>query len=270
MVLAAEDAGIKAQMTFNFRFFPAIARARQLVEEGFLGRIFSFSGRYHRASYIDPAKPLSWRLQKGQSGAGALFDLGSHVLDLVRYLLGEFDAVQASLETSIPERPLSAGSRETGPVDVDDLALLQVRMAQGALGAIEASRVGTGATNDLKIEIFGDAGALRFDLDNPSWLEVYDVRDPVQPMGGMRGFRKVETVQRYTGQKSPDWTMAPGFSRSHAECQYQFLKAIWEDRQPAPNLADGLRVQEAMEAAIVSSEMGRWVSIKEVTGTGWA
>lgn len=268
MVASAREAGIRTQMTFNFRFLPAIMRAKQLVEEGFLGRVFSFRGRYYRSSYINPDKPLSWRLRRETSGGGALFDLGSHVLDLIYYLLGEFGSVQATLDTLIKERPIAAGVSEKALVNVDDIALMQARMADGALGTVEISRLGTGATNDLQIEIFGDKGALRFNAADPSWLEIYDARDAGQPLGGMRGFRKLETVQHYEGQKAPDWSMTPSFGRSHAECQYQFLKAISEDREPSPSLADGLHVQETMEAAVRSAEAGRWVSILEASSTG--
>jgi predicted dehydrogenase len=264
MVAAVEKAGIKTQLTFNFRFFPAITRARQLVDEGFLGRVFSFRGRYYRSSYIDYNKPLSWRLRKDISGGGALFDIGSHVLDLIYFLLGDFGSVQATLDTLIKERPLTVGSTEKGPVDVDDIALMHLRMTDNTLGLVEISRMGTGTTNDLQIEIFGDKGALRFNSADPSWLEVYDTRDTGQPLGGMRGFRKVETMQRHAGQKSPDWSMPPGFVRSHAEGQYQFLKAVAEDTPTAPTLADGLKVQEVMEAAAHSSQEGRWVSMTEV------
>jgi predicted dehydrogenase len=266
MVEAANKAGIKTQMSFNFRFFPAITRARQLVEESFLGRVFSFRGRYYRASYISPDKPLSWRLRKEASGGGALFDIGSHILDLIYFLLGDFGSVQATLETLIKERPITAGSTETAAVDVDDIALLHLRLADGTLGLVEISRMGTGTTNDLQIEIYGDKGALRFSAVDPSWLEVYDVRDAEAPLGGMRGFRRVETVQRYEDQKAPDWTTGPNFVRSHAECQYQFLRAISENRLPSPSLEDGLRIQEVMAAALRSSAEGRWVTIQEVRG----
>ncbi len=264
MVEAANKAGIKTQMTFNFRFFPAITRARQLVEEGFLGRVFSFRGRYYRASYISPDKPLSWRLRKEVSGSGALFDMGSHVLDLIYFLLGDFGSVQATLETLIKERPITAGSTETAAVDVDDIALLHLRLADGTLGLVDISRMGTGTTNDLQIEIYGDKGALRFSAADPSWLEVYDVRDDESPLGGMRGFRRLETVGRYEGQKAPDWTMGPSFVRSHAECQYQFLRAVSENRRPSPSLEDGLRIQEVMAAALRSSAEGRWVTVQEI------
>lgn len=264
IVATAEKAGVKTQLTFNFRFFPAITRAKQLVEEGFLGRVFSFRGRYFRSSYIDYDKPLSWRLRKEIAGGGTLFDLGSHILDTLYYLLGDFGSVQATLDTLIDERPVTRGATEKGPVDVDDIALLHLRMADGTLGLIETSRMGTGVTNDLQFEIYGDQGSMRFRSEEPSWLEVYDLRDPEQPLGGMRGFRKLETVQRHEEAKSPDWSMPPGFVRTHAECQYQFLKAISENSDPAPTLADGLKIQEIMEAAVRSSAEERWVSVGEV------
>ncbi|GAB4430042.1 MAG: Gfo/Idh/MocA family oxidoreductase [Anaerolineae bacterium] len=261
IVAAVEQAGVKSQMTFNFRFFPAITRARQLMDEGFVGRVFSFRGRYFRSSYIDPNKPLSWRLRKEISGGGALADLGSHVLDVLYYLLGDFGSVQATLDTLIKERPVAKGAAEKGTVDVDDIALMQLRMADGTLGQVEISRMGTGVTNDLQFEIYGDKGAIRFRSEEPSWLEVYDVRDPGQPLGGMRGFRRLEVVQRHEGAVSPDWSMPPGFVRSHAECQYRFLKAVAEDSAPAPTLADGLKIQQIMAAAEESSQVGRWVEV---------
>lgn len=263
IVQAVAKAGVKNQITFNFRFFPAVTRAKQLMDEGFVGRVFSFRGRYFRSSYIDPNRPLSWRLRKDISGGGALFDLGSHILDTLYFLLGNFGRVQATLDTLITERPVSKGAAEKGPVDVDDIALMQLRMANGTLGQVEISRMGTGVTNDMQFEIYGDKGAIRFRSEEPSWLDVYDVRDPNQPLGGMRGFRKLETVQRHVDAKSPDWSMPPGFVRSHAECQYQFLKAIANDTTPAPTLADALKVQEIMEAAELSSQEGRWVSVSQ-------
>lgn len=264
IVAAVEHAGVKNQLNFNFRFYPAISRARQLIETGFLGRVFSFRGCFYRSSYINPDKPLSWRLRKDISGGGALFDLGSHVLDLIYYLLGEFGIVQATVDTLIKERPVAPGSKEKGLVDVDDIVFMQVRMANDTLGSIEISRMGTGATNDMKIEIFGEKGALRFSSEDPSWLEVFDVRDSDQPTGGMSGFRKVQTVGRFEGHKVPDWSMAPGFVTTFVESQYKFLKAVSDDTQPALTFKDGLHIQEVMQAAMLSSAAKRWVSIAEL------
>jgi predicted dehydrogenase len=193
-----------------------------------------------------------------------LFDLGSHALDLVHFLLGDVNEVNATLETLIPERPIAPGSTAKAPVDVDDLDLLQLRMVDGTLGVVEVSRMGTGATNDLQIEIFGELGALRLSASEPDWLYVYDARDADQPLGGMRGFKRVETGQHFDGQVMPDWTMPMNFVRSHAECQYQFLKSIWEDRPPRPDLVDGLYVQRLMAAAELSSAGRRWVKLDEM------
>jgi predicted dehydrogenase len=264
IVAAAKKAGIKTQLTFNNRYFPAIQRAKQLMDEGFIGRVFSFRGRYYRSSYIDASKPTSWRLQKSVSGGGALLDLGSHVLDLLYFLLGDFGSVQATLDTLIKERPIAQGSSEKVPVDVDDIALLHMRLKDGTLGIVETSRMGTGLTNELVVEIFGDRGALRFSSNNPGWLDVYDVSDPASPLGGMRGFRQVETLQRYDGAKTPDWTMQPDFVRTHAECQFQFLKALDENRPAKPDFEDGLHIQAVMEAAARSSEQGGWVNVADV------
>lgn len=261
MANAVRKARVKAQMTFNFRFFPAVMRAKQLVDAGFLGRLFSFRGRYHRSSYIDGDKPMSWRLQRELTGGGALFDLGSHILDLLYYVLGEFDSVNGTLETLIKQRPTAKGSAEMAPVAVDDIALLHARTRAGTLGTVETSRMGTGATNDLSFEIFGQLGAIRFDLSEPAWLSVYDAREADGPLGGERGFRKIEAASRYDGQRAPDWTMTPDFMRAHAECQYQFIRAIWDDSLPAPSFADGAHVQKIMEAAERSSELGAWVKI---------
>ncbi len=261
MAKAVAAAGVKGQMTFNFRFFPAITRAKQLMDEGFVGRVFSFRGRYHRSSYISSDKPMSWRLKREFTGGGALFDLGSHILDLLYYLLGDFAAVNATLDTLIKQRPIASGSADTVPVDVDDIALLHARLPDGTLGTVEISRMGTGATNDVTFEVFGDKGAIRFDLGDPAWLYVYDARDAESPLGGARGFRKIEAVGRYDGQRAPDWTMAPGFMRVHAECQYQFIRSIWEDKPTSPSIADGLHIQQVMDAAERSSQSGAWVNV---------
>ena len=257
MADAVARAGVKAQLTFNFRFFPALALAKELMDSGFCGRLFSFRGRYHRSSYIDAGKPMSWRLQREVTGGGALFDLGSHILDLLYSLLGEFSAVNATLDTLIRQRPVTAGAQEMAAVDVDDIALLQARLPDGALGSVEISRMGTGATNDVALEIFGDQGAIRFDLSEPGWLQIYDAREE----GRKQGFVKVQAVGKYAGQRAPDWSMTPGFMRAHAECQYQFIRAIWEDRQPAPSFADGLHIQRIMAAAEQSSAQGGWVDV---------
>lgn len=260
MIAAVDAAGVKGGMTFNFRFVPAVQRAKQLLDEGFTGRIYSFYARYHRSGYISPDRPFSWRLDRDVSGGGALFDLGAHALDLILYLLGDVVAVNASLETLVKERPIRAGASERVPVKVDDLAQVQMRIDRDdAAGFAEFSRMGTGAANDLRLEVYGEHGAIKLALEEPDWLWAYDARTSGRPLGGMRGFTRIETVQRFDGAVSPDWTMPMGFVRSHAECQYQFLRALWDDRRPEPDLRAGLAVQRILAGSELSSAERRWV-----------
>jgi predicted dehydrogenase len=261
MSQGVSDAGVQGQVAFHFRFIPAVQRARRLMDEGFVGRVFSFRGWYHRSSYISPAKPLSWRLSREISGGGALADMGSHLLDLQRLLLGEMAQVYATLDTRIEERPMAQDQARLGRVDVDDLGFLHLRTADGIPGTAEISRLATGATNDLVVEIFGEKGALRLDLADPGWLYVYDAREPGTPMGGRRGLTRVETGQRFEGQLAPDWTMPMNIERAHAEGQYQFIKAIQEGRPVRPDFRDGARVQDILEAAYLSSANQRWADV---------
>ncbi len=261
---AAEKSHIVHQMTFEYRFIPAIMRAKQLIEEGLLGDVFSFRGSYLHSGYIDPSRPMSWRMDKKKAGGGALFDLGSHVLDLVRYLLGEYKAVFATTPTFIQERPLPEDSGKKAAVEVDDLAFLQVEMASGALGTVEASRLATGANDELRLEIHGSKGALYFNLMEPNWLWVYDVRDPDEPMGGRRGFKKIETVQRYPEPASlPGPKFSIGWMRYHIASQYDFLSRVVKGKVGNPSFYDGYKVQEVLEAAQISAKEKRWVSLDD-------
>jgi predicted dehydrogenase len=222
-----------------------------------VGRIFHFHARYFRSSYIDPMRPMSWRLRKAQAGGGVLIDSGAHAVDFTRWLLGDVASVRAILDAPHKERPRSKGESETESVDVEDMAFLQMKIASGAIGTLEASRMATGATNDVWFEVRGDKGAIRFTLEEPNWLYVYDTRASDKT----RGFVRVETVSKYDGALAPDWSQPVGVNRTHAECQYRFLRAIWDDTPTSPSIDDGLRAQEIIEAAYVSAERDEWVRL---------
>lgn len=258
MAEAIAAAGVQCALTFNFRFFPCVQRAKQLLVDGFCGRVFSFHGRYFRASYIDPNRPMSWRLRKAQAGGGVLIDSGAHLLDFAQWLIGDLAEVRAVLDTPHAARPIHKGSNERAQVDVEDMAFLQVRTASGALGTLEISRMATGATNDVWFEVRGETGALRFTLEEPNWLYVYDTRSN----DSTRGFTRVETVAKYEGALAPDWSQPVGISRTHAECQYQFLRGVWATPHTAPTVADGLLVQALVEASYRSAEANAWQHIR--------
>jgi predicted dehydrogenase len=213
-------------MTFQYRFVPAILRARVLVDSGALGRVYSFRAEYLHSGYQDRSRPLSWRMRRDEGGSGALGDLGSHVIDLVRYLLGEFSTVQGHLETFIDQRPVSAGATELGEVTVDDAAWIRARLASGAVGTIEASRFATGTLDDVRLWVYGEEGAIHFSLMDPSFLHYFDARRPAGAYGGERGWQRIETVQQYPGARTPPGRAPIGWIRTHAENQYRFLRAV--------------------------------------------
>jgi len=258
---AARAAGVPVGMTFNFRFIPALMRARQLIAEGALGSVYSFRAEYLHSGYEDPARPLSWRLQKALAGGGALVDLGIHLVDLVRHLLGEFEAVRATTRTYVTRRPVQRGAAETGLVDVDDAVWLEARLAGGANGTLEASRFATGALDDLNLAVYGERGSLRFQLTDANWLHWYDPARAGAPIGGQRGWTRIETIQDYPGAAVPPPRSILGWARAHTENQYAFLRALAAGRKPEPGLEDGLRAQLVIEAAYASAASGRWETV---------
>lgn len=250
-------------MVFQYRFIPAVIKAKEMIDAGRLGRVYTYRAEYLHTGYQNPDRPLSWRLRKEEGGSGALGDLGSHLIDLVRYLLGEFESVQGHLETFVKDRPRAAGSRERDPVTVDDVAWFRARMADGAVGTVEASRFATGTLDDLRLWIYAEKGALHFDLMDPNYLDWFDEANPGGSYGGARGWQRLQTVQYYPGAQTPPSRSPVGWNRAHTENQYQFLRAITAGRDPSPGIVDGLRAQLVIDAVERSAaDEGRTVAVE--------
>lgn len=252
-------------MAFHMRFIPATMRARQLVQEGFLGRVYHFRATYYHAGYTDPTRPLSWRITK-EAGGGCLSDLGSHIIDLLSYVMVEdYEAVRATTETFVKERPVAKGSAELGPVEVDDYVAFQARLSGGALGFVEASRFATGTQDGLTFEIYGEKGALKFDMMDPNFLYAYDATVPEADLGGRRGWTQIECVQRYAKPSAlPSPKLPIGWMRFHVHSLYDFLSAIAEERLGTATLYDGVKTQAVDEAVRQSAENGEWVAVETV------
>lgn len=267
--VAARDAASIHRMTFHYRFAPATLRAKELVESGFLGELYHFRAAYLHAGYIDPARPRTWRTIMAKSGGGAIMDLGVHVFDLARFLVGEFDAANAQLVTRIPIRP-DAETGEPAPVDVDDIAVVQARTRSGAIGVIEASRLATGVQDELRIELHGAKGMIAWNLMDPNYLDVYDARDPEDALGGNRGVKRIECVSRYPKPwsfKTPKNTL--GWNQLHAHSLFDFVRAVAEnDTESGPTFADGYAAQAFVHACQESAaEGGVWKKI--ASGDAW-
>ncbi len=158
MLDAVQKAGIKHMVAFNYRFVPAVRQIRKLIDAGALGRIYHFRAVYLQ-EWIMPHynTPMIWRLQKSEAGSGALGDLGAHIIDLGRYLVGDVKSVSAMAKTYIEERPKADGSG-MGRVDVDDAFVAAVEFQNGAIGTLEATRFAAGRKNALGLEINGEKG----------------------------------------------------------------------------------------------------------------
>ena len=249
------------QMALQYRFFPATMRAKELIREGRIGKIMSFRACYLHSGSVDPNKPLGWKQDKKFGGGGVLFDLGSHVLDLIYHLLGEYAGVLAETRIVYPQRPDKTGRMID--IEADDLALMLVRMKNGSTGVIEASKIATGANDELRFEIHGDRGAIRFNLMDPNWLDFYDNTVPEAPLGGVKGFTRIECVQRFyqPGGDFPNSKFSIGWIRSHVHSLYNFLDCVHTGRPASPSFKEGAYIQHVMEQAYVSDQQKSWVEL---------
>ena len=261
MLRLAESSDGIIQLAFNYRFIPAIMKAKQLIDEGFLGEVINFRAQYFHTGYLNPDKPMSWRLSQDISGGGALVDLGSHVIDLMLYLAGPFKRIMAQTKTFIAQRPVGAGSRETAEVLVDDHAQLMVELTAGGIGIVEVSRVAQGTTDDLNFEIHGSKGAIKFDVMDPNWLYVYDAGEAKDPLGGSHGFKQIQTMHCYPGNQIPGVRSLVNAMGMHANSQYQLIRAIRGLQPASPSTRDGYNVQQVLDASYRSARDERWIEL---------
>ena len=278
MVAAAERAAARGQVAmvgFNYRRVPALSLARQWIVAGKLGTVRHVRAVYLQDWIIDPEFPLVWRLRKDQAGSGALGDIGAHIVDLTQYLLGEQIAgVSALTETFIKQRPLptassglsATGSAETGEVTVDDAALFLARFAGGAIATFEASRFATGRKNSLRVEINGSAGSLSFDAESMNELSFYDNTIPAAEAG----FRRVLATEAEHPYISAWWPPGHGLGYEHSFVHEvrDLVEAIATGTPVSPTFADGLQVQQVLDAVEHSAaHQSTWTPIGSVSAS---
>ena len=270
MLRLAEKAGVKHMTAFNYRFIPAVSYAKKLIQEGFVGQLLHFRGAYLNVEvgdlgYINPAFPLDWHFKRETAGYGALSDLGSHVIDLARFLMGEMSAVAGATATFVKERPLPDAPKTKGRVEVDDSTVAAVKFANGALGTIEASWMAPGRKDFLRFEILGSEGSLRFNLERLNELEIFSLRDANE----QRGFRDVWTTSKTHPFMEKFWTeQGGGFGWDHAFVNeiYHLTDCIVNDKPIEPigaTFHDGYRNCAIMDAIAESAETERWVHLDE-------
>ena len=264
VVGAWQRSGLIAQVAHQFRFFPAVLRAKQLLDEGRIGKIMSFHGAYLHSGSIAKDKPIGWKQDKAMGGGGVLFDLGSHILDLLHFLLGDFSEIFASTRVLYPERPNAKG--EMVPIDADDSAWVLCKLPDGAQGMVEASKIYTGTNDDFRFEVYGEKGALRFDSNYPNYLDFFDNQAPEKPLGGERGYLKIETMCSFEkpGGAFPPSKFPLGWIRAHVHCFYSFLNSVYNGTPASPSFNDGAYILKLLEASYTSAKKGGWISLLQM------
>ena len=246
----AKESGITAQVVFNNRFLPATLRAKQLVEEGRLGRILSFRCEYLHASATDPEKKAGWKQNREICGAGTLFDLGAHAVDMVLNLCGEISSVKATSQIAFPERKGMNG--EVWQTNADEAFYMICKTATGAVGTVEVSKILVGANDEFNFSVYGEKGSIKYASMDPNWLHFYDATAPDGSFGGERGYTRIECCGRYDapGGIFPSFKASVGWLRGHLHSMYSFLDAVHAGRPASPDFEDGARVQKVLDMAL--------------------
>jgi predicted dehydrogenase len=269
MYQAAEKAGVKTLVGFNYLRNPAIAEARRLISSGALGEIWTFSGQFVLDACSDPDVPFTWRFERKLSGSGALGDLGAHIISLAHVLVGPISSVAGISKTFVKTRPeptgvfgygsgadLSAPRRE---VENDDNTIFVMEFVNGASGHIEASRVATGRTWHQSIEIIGSLGALQFVQQDIHTLRLYLAGDPAEK----KGYKEIALGPSH-GDYGAFWPFAGvplGVHELKTIEVNEWLHAIAEDRRPDGDFMEGWLVSEVLDAVETAAAERRWVDV---------
>jgi predicted dehydrogenase len=272
MFAAAQKSRAVHMVCHNYRRIPAMALARRMINEGVLGRIYHYRARYAQDRLADPEFPIDWRLEKETSGSGVHGDINSHIIDLGRFLLGEFQEVCGITNIFVPERPLLEASpkdkagvakapRKMGKVTVPDSVMFMGRMENGVLANLEATKYALGRRNQITIEINGSRGSLAFDFEDMNRLKYYNGDDPKD----RQGFRDILVTQRDHAQPYVSHWWPPGhpigYEHTFVHAIADFVNACIDGKPTHPTFDDGLKNQRVLDAVEQSSRTGKWVKL---------
>jgi len=275
MLAAVRRAGVKHMVGFNYRTVPAIALAKRLIDEGYIGKIYHFRGKYLQDWIVDPNFPMVWRLDKRIAGSGPLGDLAAHTIDIAHYLVGEIDEVTAMWETFCKLRPPPAKKvKGTGlaveagevtrrvRVTVEDGVCFLARFRNGALGVFEASRFCAGRKNQNSFEINGSEGSIMFDFEDMNRLWFYSRKDP-EFAQGFRSILVTEGCHKFADAWWPPGHII-GYGETFVNEMWELCKAFEEDRNPTPDFVDGVRCQAVLDAVAQSAQEKTWLKVPRI------
>ncbi len=257
---AALKAGVVTRVGYNYQHNPIIGLARQMIESGELGQIVSFQGEFSEDFMADPQSPWSWRCEQAHAG-GALADLGSHLLSMARYLLGDIEAVCADSQTVHGQRPACIGSQEQRQIAIDDQTYALLRFANGARGTFGSSWLKHGYKNHLSFEISGTQGTLSFDQERLNELRLYRAGAP-----GRDGFQRILAGPTQPGYAA--FCPAPGHQLGYNELKtlevHALIQALCGKSSEGPDFAEALEVERLATAIRVAAKEMRWVKVSDI------
>lgn len=262
MMEAVAKTGVKHMVGFNYRYVPAIRQAYELIRSGKLGEIYHFRAVYLQEWIMDPNFPMVWRLDKARAGSGTLGDLGAHVIDLARFLVGEPRRLSAMMKTFIPERPLPDGTM--AEVTVDDACVSLIEFENGGLGTIESSRFCAGRKNHQVIEINGSKGSLVFNLERLNELDVFWKDDEPRETQGFHNVLVSESFHPFWEHWWPHGHMI-GYEHTFIHEIAHLLDCIVNNKDIAPygaTFEDGYKNAVICDAIQQSAETARHVDIR--------
>ncbi len=202
---------------------------------------------------------MKWKLSAA-AGGGIIADLGSHIFDLMHYLLGDYDELCAATQIAYPERPAADNPNRKVKVEVADNVVMLAKMRNGALGTMSATKLATGTEDEVRFEIHGNRGALRFNGSAPHFLEIFDATAPTSPIGGKSGWTRVATGQKYPLPAGfPGGKLQIGWIRHHMACLYNFMEDVVAGRPGNPGLEQGIFIQRLMDRVEESAQNKSWL-----------
>lgn len=245
----------KVQLCYTMRYLPAFAKMRAAISNSAIGEVTSFRIEYYHSSYLNPDKPYAWRLDKNMSGGGALFDLGSHAIDLLQFLINPVEEVMAYTNTVVKSRQDSAG--ESQPVTVDDWSLVHLLTKNRVRGTIEVSRIAVG-DEGIRVRIYGTKGSMMVNVfHNP--IEVIYHNQLGQQAYLDDDYYINDAYYQHVMTFYPTPKMSQGFFMdSHMASLASFIYQIEEDHiiEGAPNLEACGRIEAILSACLESIATG--------------
>ena len=262
MVKAVEKAGVPNMVSFNYRRIPAITLAKQLIDEGRLGRIFHYRAKFLQDWTISKDLPQGgpglWRLDVKVAGSGVTGDLLAHCIDTALWLNGSIDKVNAMTETFIKQRKHT----QTGKVEkvgIDDACAFLARFKNGSLATFESTRYARGHKALYTLEINGEHGSIFWDLHDLHRLQYFEHRDE----GRLRGWRSIHVTDGDHPYMSHWWVpgLQIGYEHSFVHQLADFLDGLAKQKPASPTFRDGLETQYVCDAVLKSARTNRWEKV---------